>query len=505
MNEQQKIEVLALIKQFQADSLKFLNKEIPMPVYKKMSGGFGSYAQRGGEKCMIRNRIPGGVLSSADFLYLNDLIQSEPIGYAHITTNQNLQLHDCDFHAIESIMSKGIEYGIHGFGSGGNFPRNVTMSPLSGLLTNDYFDVYPYVQATTKHLFTYLPKPNLPRKLKCAFSANDLDEIHVTMRELGFLARPNLSFDVYICGGLGRNAGCGIKVIENLDPNDCVKVYAAFVEFYRTYGDYENAQQARSRYILAKYGEEDTKAKFLAIYDNYKDRADLKLGIVPTKHALITSEILENHGLRLTNDTYAYLYAPKNGNLDPVLFNTIATYLNSNQHIEVRFTPSQKMYFVNLTSTNLTELQTLLPNPNQTLLESSLACVGKRVCQIGIQESPVLLSKILEVFEYIEHPYLPQVQISGCLNSCGAHQSALIGFSGTAKVIDRVPHVAYEVFVFGQSNPKHPRVGQSVGVMLEQDIPGFLVALNKVLDEDFITWYPKHVDEFNTLAQQYIG
>ena len=51
------------LKKFNEMTEKFYNKEITVPEYKGFSGGFGSYAQRGGERSMIRLRLSGGEIN----------------------------------------------------------------------------------------------------------------------------------------------------------------------------------------------------------------------------------------------------------------------------------------------------------------------------------------------------------------------------------------------------------------------------------------------------------
>lgn len=41
---------------------RFYNKTLDTKTYKGISGGFGSYAQRGGNASMLRLRLPGGRL-----------------------------------------------------------------------------------------------------------------------------------------------------------------------------------------------------------------------------------------------------------------------------------------------------------------------------------------------------------------------------------------------------------------------------------------------------------
>ena len=48
--------------QFREMTDKFYAKEVSAKEYKGFSGGFGSYAQKGGQASMLRLRLPGGRL-----------------------------------------------------------------------------------------------------------------------------------------------------------------------------------------------------------------------------------------------------------------------------------------------------------------------------------------------------------------------------------------------------------------------------------------------------------
>ena len=45
------------------------------------------------------------------------------------------------------IMEKALDVGIVTMGGGGDFPRNVMCSPLSGVEKEEYFDVRPWAEA----------------------------------------------------------------------------------------------------------------------------------------------------------------------------------------------------------------------------------------------------------------------------------------------------------------------------------------------------------------------
>ena len=50
-----------------------------------------------------------------------------------MTTRQAVQLHDLDIDSVCDIMEDGIEHHLFTRGGGGNFPRNVSLSPLAGV------------------------------------------------------------------------------------------------------------------------------------------------------------------------------------------------------------------------------------------------------------------------------------------------------------------------------------------------------------------------------------
>ena len=59
----------------------------------------------------------------------------------------------------------------------------------------------------------------------------------------------------------------------------------------------------------------------------------------------------------------------------------------------------------------------------------------------------------------------------------------VIGFHGGVKVVDKVPKPAFTMHVNGCDQLGEERFGDNWGVMLETDIPEFLVALGKKVSE----------------------
>ena len=204
------------LQEFRNMTEKFYAKEVSVKDYKGFSGGFGSYAQRGGTSSMLRLRMPGGRLTKEKLKFVADAIEKYNVKKAHFTTCQTIQLHDLDAAAVCGIMEEAFEVGIITRGGGGDFPRNVMVSPLSGVETGEYFDVLPYAERVSDFLLGIIKTVKMPRKLKVGFSNSPANETHATFRDLGFVASEDGTFDVYSAGGLGNNPRMGVKVAENV-------------------------------------------------------------------------------------------------------------------------------------------------------------------------------------------------------------------------------------------------------------------------------------------------
>ena len=112
---------------------RFLKKEVSIGDFKGKSGGMGVYAQRGGEKFMIRLRTNSGVLPLAHLKLIASFLDKYNIKRLHLTTRQAIQLHDLGIDDVCDIMDEAIDHNLYTRGGGGNFPRNVSLSAMSGV------------------------------------------------------------------------------------------------------------------------------------------------------------------------------------------------------------------------------------------------------------------------------------------------------------------------------------------------------------------------------------
>ncbi|MGN1192824.1 MAG: nitrite/sulfite reductase [Dorea sp.] len=491
---------------------KFYAKEVSMKEYKGFSGGFGSYAQKGGNASMLRLRLPGGRLTKEKLRFVADSIAEYDVDKAHFTTCQTIQLHNLSAKAVCEIMEKAMNVGIITRGGGGDFPRNTMSSPLSGVEKGEYFDVLPYVESVSDYLMGIIKTVKMPRKLKVAFSNSPANETHATFRDLGFVARPDGKFDVYSAGGLGNNARMGVKVAECVEPSEVLYYVQAMVDTFVAYGNYENRAKARTRYMQETLGVEGYKEAYLEKLQAVKENKNLT--IMPE----ITEVTKQGDGCEVSgkriiaqkqDGLYAVVYHPIGG-LPPVTkFAELYDVVKDMDQVEIRIAPDETIYVINLTGGEAKKVEAITEDGAQNLFETSVSCIGSTICQVGLRDSQGTLASIID--EVRKHDFadgvLPRIHISGCTSSCGTHQIGKLGFHGGAKRVDNVAEPAFTFHVNGCDVEGRECFGEQWGMMLQKEMPAFFVELgeavqaeNKTYDE----WFEENPEKLRNIAEKYL-
>ena len=515
MSELKKI-LLDEIEGFRETGYKFTNKEISMMEFKHASGGMGVYAHRGGEKFMIRLRIPSGHTDVREMKLIRDIVEKYGLGGIHFTTRQAIQLHGLGIDQICDIMKECLELDIYTRGSGGNFPRNVAISPLSGVDKNEEFDVTPYALAVGNYFLERIYTYKLPRKLKVSFSNSKEDEAHCTVQDQGFLAVKKDGkeyFKVYLGGGLGRNSKMAVTLDELIDPSEVLYHIEGMVSMFKAEGDYENKNKARVRYILDRMGKEE----FLKCYKKHVSEAKAKGGldlhvepkvynkkgiVINTKHPRLYSQ--KQEGL------YSVYLHPTGGQLELEQLNAILNELENCEDAEIRLSMSEGVWFRNLNGEEAERFLKLTQGMGgETRLEQSVACIGVPTCQMGIGNSQGTLNSILEYFKSknFNEDILPRVHISGCGNSCGVHEIGEIGFTGKKKRVNDKVEDCFELYIGGSYRADNAKLGKSYGDILGTEIPKFLYELALAVKKSNITFdkiiYDKET-EFKGIVNKYL-
>ena len=483
------------MKVFRTAAAKYYAGELKRAEYKGISGKFGSYAQKGDKPLsMLRLRMPAGRLTPKKMAFIADSVRKYAINKMKFTTCQTVQLHNLELEPVCQIMEDALQVGIVTVGGGGDFPRNITCSPLSGLDKDEYFDVMPYAEIAGQYAMQFINAEKMPRKYKIGFSSSPKNQSHATMRDLGFAARPDGKFDVYSAGGLGLNPMIGVKVAEAVEPKDILKYVRAMWVLFRTYGDYKNRMRARSRFMQEALEVEGTDDFGFEIHPN----VITKTGTDTIQHPRAIPQ--KQEGL------YSVIWHPLGGCPNPEIFCQVSDALQEVEAGEIRLALDETAYIVNLNAEEAEKFIAITASDTaRSQFEMASACIGASICQQGVRDSQAVLKAAVEAVREAGIPdgALPAIHISGCPGSCATPQLAVMGFRGAVKERQS----AWLLTINGCELQGKEVFGQEVGVIFETEVPDFLVALGRTVADSgmsFADWLKANPEGIQKAAEPFI-
>ncbi|MHC4646526.1 MAG: sulfurtransferase TusA family protein [Planctomycetota bacterium] len=470
---------------------KFLAGQTTPAAFRAYRVPMGIYEQRLAGRYMVRVRIGAGLVSPCQLERIAQLSKTHANGIIHVTTRQDIQIHQVDIEDTPDVLEGLLEVGLSARGGGGNTVRNVTACPRAGVCPKEKFDVAPYAIAAAEYLLQARSSFNLPRKYKIAFSGCSADCAFASVADLGFFAHNKdgqSGFAVYAGGGLGLNPAVAVKIEDFVKDSDIFEVAEAVKRLFDKHGDRSNKHKARLRYVLAGVGLE----KFIDLYKN--ERVELNnLGLhgdIPQIRDITSG--LEASEPHVTSDSSHF---PSHGNLMPEKNKGLFTLRVGLRHGDipaddlatvgriaqefgqglVRTTQLQEMLITGVRQDNLTkvndELAKLGINPVGNDKTRIVTCTGAATCKLGLCLSRGLASAILDKLSGGADTV---IRISGCPNSCGHHYIADIGFQGKAKRVKGRLMPCYDVLVGARIVEGNAHLARSIGTVPAKRIPAML-------------------------------
>ena len=492
---------------------KFLNDEITRADLKGFSGGLGSYSQREKGKFMVRLRTPSGIMTKEHLRLILDYIKDNGIDRAHLTTRQAVQLHELSIDQVCDVMKDAIDHDLFTRGGGGNFPRNVALSPMSGVAQGEAFDVTPYAVQVGKYFLFNATYYKLPRKLKVAFSSTEEDTACATLNDMGFVAvlddgKP--MFRLWLAGGLGGGPALGIPYDELVDPEEILYYIEAMVQLFQAEGDYKNKARARIRFIPRRMGVE----AFLECYKSYVEKTKKECALNGIKPQLYTGEVWDEKSgshvmiAQKQPGLYSVILHPLCGQLRLEDGEKLYDFVKDIEKAELRLSMDEEIYVRNLTKK---QAQTLLEQMKGSMMMTpvtmSVSCIGTPTCQLGMNQSQALCEAIVSaVREAGVEDVLPRCFISGCPNSCSRHQVAPIGLTGRKVKVDGEMVDGFECWLGGRVGVGCTCMGEKAGTIQAVRIPKMLVGLGNMLKTKHLSFEQAMADnEAKADILAYIG
>jgi sulfite reductase (ferredoxin) len=218
----------------------------------------GLYPQRQPGLWMQRVKVAGGMLTAQQWRAVSHIARSlTPATPLHLTTRQDLELHDLTAEAVPAAQAAMAAAGLTGLGACGDTLRNITMCPCcrGGV---GAFDLAPAATAVRATLEACESIYALPRKFKPSFSCSTACG-QPFINDLAFVLSVRdgqAGFAAYGAGSLGARPATGIPLRQWLPAAHAPALALAMVRLFNTHGDRHNRSRARVRHIRQRMGDE---------------------------------------------------------------------------------------------------------------------------------------------------------------------------------------------------------------------------------------------------------
>ncbi|KAJ3054923.1 hypothetical protein HK097_000339 [Rhizophlyctis rosea] len=418
---------------------------------------------------MIRCRIPGGLLTPAQWLAMDELADRRANGTLKITTRQTFQFHGIIKSNLKLAMQDINRSLMDTIAACGDVNRNVMCSVNPGdpkihaeiqhlaerwskhLLprTGAYHEIWldKKLVRTTEEEEPFYGKTYLPRKFKTVIAVPPYNDVDIFAHDLGYIAILEhgkiVGYNVTVGGGMGMTHGLKKTFPRLADqlgfctPEQAIEVGEQVAAVQRDYGDRTNRRHARLKYTIEDHGIEWFR-------EEVQRRLGYQLG-APRPFKFISNG--DRYGwVKGTDGSWSYTMFIDNGRVKDtpeVRFKTGLREVAKVLKGTFRMTGNQHLMLCGITEHQRPHIAALMrqyniDNNNHSAMRlHSMACVALPTCGLAMAESerylPTLITKIDDILE--ENGLRDDaitIRMTGCPNGCARPQLAEIGFVGKA-------------------------------------------------------------------------
>ncbi|MEU1297988.1 nitrite/sulfite reductase [Streptomyces sp. NPDC005840] len=407
------------------------------------------------EYFMLRVRIDGGRLTTAQLRVIGEISQEFARGTADLTDRQNVQYHWIRIEDVPEIWNRLEAVGLSTTEACGDTPRVILGSPVAGIAEDEIIDGTPAIDEIQRRIIGDPAFSNLPRKFKSAISGSPLLDVAHEINDIAFVGvvhpEHGPGFDLWVGGGLSTNPKIGQRLGAWVPLDEVPDVYEGVISIFRDYGYRRLRTRARLKFLVADWGTE----KFREVLETEYLGRPLLDGPAPDQPV----ERWRDHvGVHRQKDGLFYVgFAPRVGRVDGATLTKIAEVAEAHGSGRVRTTAEQKMVVLDVAQDQVDSLVTALealdlavrPSPFR---RGTMACTGIEYCKLAIVETKARGASLIDELERripeFDEPIT--ININGCPNACARIQVADIGLKGQLVLDDDGRQVeGYQVHLGG--------------------------------------------------------
>ncbi|MEY4432412.1 MAG: hypothetical protein RLZZ44_542 [Bacteroidota bacterium] len=437
----------------------------------------GVYGQRQEGVQMIRIKLPFGKVTSEQLVRITKVSDEYSTGRLHITTRQDIQIHYVSLDRTPELWANLEKDDITLREACGNTVRNITASENAGIDPEEPFDVSPYAHALFQFFLRNPVCQEMGRKFKMSFSSSDKDTALSYLHDLGFIPKivnGQRGFKVMLGGGLGSQPSHAELLSDFVPANQIIPMTEGVLRIFDRYGERAKRLKARMKFLIKEIGKDE----FLRLVEEEKKALSYQTVEIDTTafEGPIPAPALEVP--KVTIEDVAAFEAWKKSNvitqkqagyvaigIKVALGDFYTDKARALAHLiknyganELRFTLRQDILIRNIKEENLPffyqELAKLdFVTLGYNTINDVTACPGTDTCNLGIASSTgiaVELERVLAT-EYPQYSNNQEItiKISGCMNACGQHNMAEIGFQGMSINSGKLVAPALQVLLGG--------------------------------------------------------
>ena len=441
-----------------ADKIEqFKEGQIDEEKFRSLRLARGVYGQRQQGVQMIRIKLPYGKVSSHQLRRIAEVSDEYSRGRLHITTRQDIQIHYVDLDRTPELWAELERDQVTLREACGNTVRNVTASETAGFDVDEPFDVSPYADALFKFFLRNPICQEMGRKFKVSFSSSDTDTGLSYIHDLGFIAKIENNirgFKVMIGGGLGSQPRHADALYSFLPSDKIIPLMEGVLRVFDRHGERKSRSKARMKFLLKSIGLE----AFKELIETEQKAIEQQTVAINADNFPISKPVeIETPRVEITDPKTFESW--KTTNLIPqkqngykaigvkvllgdfytdkarLLADLVETYaagelrLTLRQNIVIPFVKEALIpfFYTELKKLGFTEL-----GYNKAV--DITACPGTDTCNLGISSSTGIARELENIIKSEYPQYLNNedlvIKISGCMNACGQHNMANIGFQG---------------------------------------------------------------------------
>ena len=462
------------VAQFRDQTGRFLSGQLGEEEFRPLRLRNGLYIQR--HAPMLRVAIPYGLLSSKQLRKLAHIARTYDRGYGHFSTRQNIQFNWPALEKVPDILEELAQVQMHAIQTSGNCVRNVTTDEFAGVAPDEIVNPFVWCELIRQWSTLHPEFGFLPRKFKIAVSGAQEDRAATRVHDIGLQAvrdqQGETGFRVLVGGGLGRTPIIGHVIREFLPWQHLLTYLDAILRVYNRYGRRDNKYKARIKILVKELTPQQFTREVEAEWSHLKHgEGTLVQEEVQRVATRFTSPVYESlvqaqpdfedklatdsafrrwternvFPHRVTGYAAAVLSLKKTGtapgDATAEQMDEIATLADKYSFGELRVSHEQNLVFSDVRTSDLYGLWSALKEqglatPNIGLLTNIIACPGGDFCSLANAASIPVAEAIQQRFDDLD--YLHDIgeldlNISGCMNSCGHHHVGHIGILGVEK------------------------------------------------------------------------